>query len=245
MSRHQTFLTKSPGLRDQFLTFKVKTTDSGERIITHQLRQLIYSVDAGAFIPTTVAIPSAVAELTKSTLGITTSLAKSIQATAGPNLIALEAPNLYSVVFDEFSKGFYTYQIFMAWLWLNFSYWHMGIIYTVVVCVGGLSVAYVSFSNRAMLYALIYREVSQRALVLRDSNFIRLRAVEIVPGDLIAVEPGPCVADMVRLILLLFRLVYPLICYTEVLLYFQLSTFHFGPLYFSLLYLWASSAGPC
>jgi len=51
-------------------------------------------------------------------------------------------------VFEEFSKGFYTYQIFMAWTWFNFSYWHMGLINTFVFSLGGFSVAYVTFQNR-------------------------------------------------------------------------------------------------
>ena len=87
------------------------------------------------------------------------------------------------------------------WLTIFFSslaachrYYHMGMIYFAMFVLGGATTVYVTYMNEAKLYRL--GEVHGKARVKRDGGFVELLQKDLVPGDIIAVEPGQCHCDM-------------------------------------------------
>jgi magnesium-transporting ATPase (P-type) len=77
---------------------------------------------------------------------------------------------------------------------LTSRYYHMGMIYFAMFVLGGATTVYVTYMNEAKLYTL--GEVHGTARVLRDGKFDSVPQTELVPGDIISVEPGKCHCDM-------------------------------------------------
>lgn len=71
----------------------------------------------------------------------------------------------------------------------------MGIIYFGMFLLGGLTTVYVTYMNEAKLYKL--GEVDGTSTALRDGEWKTVPQIELVPGDIISVEPGKCHCDMV------------------------------------------------
>jgi cation-transporting ATPase 13A3/4/5 len=129
--------------------------------------------------------------------GLTTEQAATALGRFGPNLIEVPMPSLWNSIFNEFTKGFYTYQMFMAWTWLNFTYWHMGVINMLVFSLGGLIVAYNEHKNRVVLHKLVKDD--SIATVIRNGQPIEVPAANLVPGDVIEVKEGSITVDCVML----------------------------------------------
>jgi cation-transporting ATPase 13A3/4/5 len=73
----------------------------------------------------------------------------------------------------------------------------MGIINTTVFTLGGFSIAWVTYNNAVQLYSLVKGSAEVTVRVLRDGKLNSVRASELVPGDVIAVDSGPFVVDAV------------------------------------------------
>ena len=77
----------------------------------------------------------------------------------------------------------------------------MGIMYVFIWSTGGLSVSYSTYCNLELLYSLVSASAGASVQVLRgplkggEGSFKRIAAEDLVPGDVIVVEEGPCVAD--------------------------------------------------
>lgn len=71
----------------------------------------------------------------------------------------------------------------------------MGIIYLGMFLLGGITTVYITYTNEAKLYKL--GEVNGSARVLRDGEWKTMPQIELVPGDIVSVEPGKCYCDMV------------------------------------------------
>jgi magnesium-transporting ATPase (P-type) len=70
----------------------------------------------------------------------------------------------------------------------------MGMIYFGMFMLGGAATVYVTYMNEAKLYTL--GEVRGTAQVLRNGAFESVSQTDLVPGDIISVEPGACHCDM-------------------------------------------------
>ena len=188
-----------PSDSGSWTTCFVTTTHDGRRVITHQLRVLVYNSEINAFVPFPVAVPNTVVELIEqgNGAGVDVEVATQIRQRSGPNKIDVPKPEIFSTLVAEFSRPFYTYQAFMAWTYFNFSYWHMGILNTCVYSLSGLTVARISYLNRYMLYNLVAGPNSVVVRAKKNGVFVNVSAVDLVPGDVIAVEKGLCVADVV------------------------------------------------
>jgi hypothetical protein len=92
----------------------VHTSLVGERFITYHLRQLVYSVEENAFIPVVCQVPSTVEELLAAVDGHTSHEAMMRRVRVGPNTIQVPEPSIIRVLIQEFSIGFYTYQVFFS-----------------------------------------------------------------------------------------------------------------------------------
>lgn len=73
----------------------------------------------------------------------------------------------------------------------------MGVIYFSMFCLGGATTVYVTYLNEQKLFKL--GEVSGNSKTLRNGEWVSIPQKELVPGDVIVVQPGPTHCDMVLL----------------------------------------------
>eukprot|EP00457_Paulinella_chromatophora_P000588 gb/GEZN01000588.1/.p1 GENE.gb/GEZN01000588.1/~~gb/GEZN01000588.1/.p1 ORF type:complete len:1220 (+),score=191.62 gb/GEZN01000588.1/:86-3661(+) len=157
----------------------------------------VYDQKTKVFAPGQVSLGRTLQDLLHGSKGLNAEQVLDRRALVGLNEIRVRKPKFSTSLLEEFSKVFYVYQNLMTWTWFNFAYWHMGIIYTMVYVLGGVSVAYVNYINELQLSTL--SAVEGRALVLRDGRFVEVMQKEVVPGDVLVLSPGPAQCDMVLL----------------------------------------------
>jgi hypothetical protein len=127
--------------------------------------------------------------------GLSTDDVSNRMRVVGPNTIRMRRPNVFRTIFNEFSKPFYTYQFFMVWVWFPFWYWYMALVNATVITSGGLTVSFFQYRNDKSLYLLTH--ISGEAKVLRDSQYVTIPQKELVPGDVVVIEPGLTYCDVV------------------------------------------------
>lgn len=71
----------------------------------------------------------------------------------------------------------------------------MAIVQTIVITTGGLVVSFFQYRNDKSLHLLTH--ISGEAKVLRDGHYITISQKELVPGDVVVVEPGLTYCDVV------------------------------------------------
>jgi len=191
-------VTLPSNIKGSWTVCPVSLTDDGQRVITYQLRVLVFDEASGAFVPLPPDVPITIPELVAKGLGegIAPAHVARIRSRVGSNTIDVARPEIFATLVEEFTKPFYTYQMFMAWTWFNFSYWHMGVVYMIAFAISGLIVAKTTYTNRFLLYKLVAGS-NIFVQVKRGSEFVKVPTEDLVPGDVIAVDNGPCVADMV------------------------------------------------
>jgi cation-transporting ATPase 13A3/4/5 len=175
----------------------VKTDSFGVRYFEFQMRRFNYDSERGLFTAVELNIVGTPAELMKLVDGLTTSEVENRLAVIGFNVVNIEDPSFLKTLFREFSRVFYVYQNFMAWTWLNYSYWHMGIVNTLVYTLGGITVSIVNYVNAQRLKQLCKMEGTVN--VIRDGEIVTINQSELVPGDIIDLQSGMVYCDMVIL----------------------------------------------
>jgi Cation transporter/ATPase, N-terminus len=142
-----------PGLETVFCPVE-KDVLTGTRSILHRMRRYVYNEETAAYVPGTMSVGTTLGDLLAQTEGLSQETVAERQGTAGPNVIPLQRPTILGSLHKEFSKTFYVYQSFMVWTWLNFQYYYMGIVNTIVRLGGGLVVAYFQHASDSLLYQL-------------------------------------------------------------------------------------------
>jgi predicted P-type ATPase len=175
----------------------VSTDDNNVRFFEFQMRRYNYVPEADTFYPAELPVEGKSAELLKMKSGLTTQEEKQRHGIIGPNVVRIESPSFIKILFNEFSRIFYVYQNFMTWTWLNYSYWHMGIVNTLVYLLGGFTCSIINYRNALRLRELC--KVEGTAEVLRDGHFKKVDQAELVPGDVVALNSGIAYCDMVVL----------------------------------------------
>lgn len=168
---------------------------TGMKTLTFQLRQFVYDENQDAFVPAAVELPGSCQELFAMRGGLSLEEAEKRLNVVGPNVIAVPPPSVVREFVKEFTRGFYIYQTFMAWTWFNFSYYHMGFILTFVFVSGGLSIIWVNYNNACILATLVGAPAP--VSVIRGGESKKIPSTELVPGDIVEVEPGLNTCDMV------------------------------------------------
>lgn len=95
----------------------VSLNSEGERFIVIDLSPYVFDKAVNAFVPVLPPVPTETSAMTAAE-GLGQGAAAALRARVGPNVIALEKPDALSVVWEEFNKPFYSYQLFMAWTWM-------------------------------------------------------------------------------------------------------------------------------
>jgi cation-transporting ATPase 13A3/4/5 len=176
-------------------TFCAVSTTAGLRSFTYQLRQFVYDEKLEAFVPAVILLPTTCQELVEKRAGLSTEEAAKRLGFVGPNVIAVPPPSIAKEFTKEFSRGFYIYQTFMVWTWWNFAYYHMGFILAFVFVSGGLSIIWVNYNNARILATLVGQAAT--VTVLRSGERKTIPSTELVPGDVLEIEPGLNTCDMV------------------------------------------------
>lgn len=170
---------------------------SGKKIIVFQLKQLVLDETNNRFQDPNLSISNKVEALIKGRKGLTSEEVKQRAALIGANKVPIPIPSVLQETVGEFGKVFYVYQIFMIWTWLQYDYYHMGLIYLAIVGLAGLLLAYISYNNKRDLYELSKDHGNVR--VCRDGKFQTISSTQLVPGDVIIVQPGVSPCDMILL----------------------------------------------
>lgn len=193
---------RGPGSTEYVPIQSIELTNSnGQRreskYFEFRLRRYQFDADQQAFLPTILDIGTKAQGLTDAIGGLTEAQARYRAAKYGPNVVSIGEPIFWRILLKEFSRIFYVYQNFMTWTWINYGYWHMGIVNTLVYTLGGLVVSYVKYQNDKRLQEL--SRIEGTAQVLRDGKWIIVEETQLVPGDVIHVGPGPAYCDMMIL----------------------------------------------
>jgi len=166
-----------------------------ERSFSFRLRRYNFDEVTETFVPGMMTIGHSIEDmLVYSKDGLTTSQIEERLKAVGPNVIPMKEPTVLSVTMAEGSKIFYVYQVYIIWWWFNFWYYQMGMLYFGMFLLGGAATVYVTYMNEAKLFRL--GEVKGKARVKRDGEYKEVSQKDLVPGDVISVEPGVCHCDM-------------------------------------------------
>jgi len=184
---------------DAAFTFRpVKTNDDGSKYITFEFRRYNLKVDEEAFTPGAwMSGKQTIGDILKmdTPTGLDAEEIKARRQVVGSNRVEMEKPSFLRTLKRQFSTPFYTYQIFMVLSWLPLWYYYMGFTWGLVIITGALAVSILQHRNDCNLYRLTH--VTGEVEVTRDSKKIRISQDELVPGDVITVEPCVSFCDMV------------------------------------------------
>lgn len=172
--------------------------DKGTRYLDFRLRRYYFDKASNSFVPSEIDVGGNARQLFSMKGGLTTEQVNDKEARFGLNVVSIAPPVVAKILLNEFNRVFYVYQNFMAWTWLNYGYWHMGIVNTIVYVFGGLTVSYVKYVNDMRLQEL--SKISGVVEVLRDGVYVEVEQKQLVPGDVMVVKAGLAYCDMVLLV---------------------------------------------
>jgi hypothetical protein len=168
--------------------------DGFSKHFVHTFRQ--YNLRGDEFLPGKLKnYNDTIGDLDKARSGLTSEDVQARRRVVGPNTIQMPKPTFWGVFFQEFTQAYYTYQNYIMWTWMPLWYYYMAVVQTLVIVTGGLTVCIFRFRNETSLYQLTDMEGDVN--VLRDSRFCSVPQADLVPGDVVVVEPGRTYCDMV------------------------------------------------
>lgn len=168
------------------------------KYFVHNFRR--YNLEGDTFVPGTLqGHPEQVLTIQQfyeqGKVGLNTGQVLERRALVGPNTIHMDKPTFWQVMQQEFTQPYYTYQNFIMWSWMPLYYYYMAVVQTAVIVTGGITVCIFRYRNEKSLYQLTHMEGTVH--VLRDGAYVELSHADLVPGDVVLVEPGRTYCDMV------------------------------------------------
>lgn len=184
-----------PKIKGSFQYCPVETNSDGSRSFTFRLRRYNMGPQMTCFHPGTMTVGRTLHDFLGQINGLSSDEVEKRVTKVGANKIYMKKPHPLRSIGEEFNQIFYVYQFYIIWTWLNYWYWYMGIIYLATLAVGGISVAYTKFKSDEKLYRL--SQLTGTTMVLRDGTSVEKKQEELVPGDVVAVQPGVASTDMI------------------------------------------------
>lgn len=115
----------------------------------------------------------------------------------GANLVDIKKPKVAMLLFTKIVHPFYLFQAFSATVWFLQEYTVYAIVILVMSATSLTWEIYSEVSNSNRLRSLVR---SDRVVeVIRAEKKLKVHETELVPGDIVAVVPGPMVADLLLL----------------------------------------------
>ena len=177
---------------------EVKKDSDGSRHFFFLFRRYNYDPSSRVFIPGAIVVGESLGEMAaagSTTVGLSTSEVTSRRRIVGTNIIEMKKPHLVQVVYQQFSRPLYTYQLFMLMTWVPLYYYHMALCWCFVVLSSGLAVAWCQYRTQRNLYRLTH--VEGMVTVRRDGDFQLVDQKDLVPGDVVKLDAGVVYCDMV------------------------------------------------
>ena len=172
-------------------------TEQDIRFFYFRLRRYTYDPATSMFVPGSIIVGKTVGDFISLGNGLSTTDVATRRQVVGYNTIHIRKPFLPMNILREFSKPFYTYQLFLVWSWFPFNFYYMAIVQGTIIVSGGLTVAFFLYRNERNLYRLSH--VEGNVQILSNGIFRNASQRDLVPGDVVQVLPGPIYADMVLL----------------------------------------------
>lgn len=179
---------------------RVQRQADGSPFFLFLFRRYNYDSECLAFSPGLWMVGETVGEIAnpaKLTTGLSANDVDERFRVVGPNRIEMNKPGVFKFIGKELTKPFYTYQLFMIWSWFPLYYYYMALAWSFVILTSALTVALFHYRNLKTLYGIT--RVEGASQVLRDGEFITVDQSNLVPGDIVRLEPGITYCDMVLL----------------------------------------------
>mmetsp|Transcript_3397 Transcript_3397/g.6381 ORF Transcript_3397/g.6381 Transcript_3397/m.6381 type:complete len:1061 (+) Transcript_3397:4305-7487(+) len=175
----------------------VEIDGNGIRHFFFRLRRYNFDDKSQLYIPGSIVVGETLNDYLRLRSGLDSMEVPKRRSVVGANTIKMTRPIFIVTMISEFSKFFYTYQVFMIWTWFPLWYYYMACVQSVIVFTGGLVVSIFRYRNERNLYRIT--RVTGNVSVLRDGVVNTVSHTELVPGDVVVVEPGMAYADMIVL----------------------------------------------
>jgi hypothetical protein len=169
----------------------VKTDAKGTRYFTFLFRRYNYDPESESFVPGLYKVGDKLGDFVSAKTGLTSEQVQERISIVGIKAIEMEEPSFLKVLINEFSKAFYTYQLFMIWSWFPLYYYYMALVWSVVILTSALTVSFFQYRNLRNLFRITHAE--GQALVLQDGDFVSVDRSKLVPGDVIKLYPELCI----------------------------------------------------
>ena len=117
-----------------FIYAPVKTTGDGTRYLVFSLQRYNFDTNSQTFLPATWSIGTTLGELAAHEEGMTTKDRDERVHQVGLNAIEMHKPKFLVLLLLEFTKPFYTYQLYMLFMWMPIYYYYMARKYLVCAC---------------------------------------------------------------------------------------------------------------
>ncbi len=184
---------------DRLISNVVKVTvpvlkSQGSRYFIYKLTRYVYDVNLGYFRAFKVRMPETHGHFTKLD-GLTSDKAERVRATIGLNQIAIPVPSLFESIQDEFFQFFYIYQFFTLAGFFCTQYYDVGSCYVATALGSGLGQMLLKREAQQKVQRMVRQH--QTVACKRDGAWRRLDSIELVPGDMLAIEGGTLTCDCV------------------------------------------------
>ncbi|ORZ37459.1 hypothetical protein BCR44DRAFT_85614 [Catenaria anguillulae PL171] len=195
-------------LAEKYLEINIKTTE--HKILTsaaikvpffyYECIRYVYSPITRDFIAYPYQLGDSVASLVNVAKtanehgGLPTKEAEERQDLVGLNEIDIPPKTFLGLWATELGGWFYLYQCSCLWVWYYFSYWKMGLVLTIVILIASLVKTHVSYKSHRRIRELA--AVSTAVSVLRNGSWTLVDSRQIVPGDIVQLQPGTLSTDI-------------------------------------------------
>ena len=165
------------------------------RYFVFRLRRYVYDDDTSQFTPDAIYVGDTLGDFLSLKAGRTMDEAKDRYLLLGGNTLDIPAPSYIRNIYQEFSKTFYTYQLFIIWAWCPLYSYFMAIVQATIIVIGGLTVSYFLYRNETNTYRLT--KITGESHVIRDGSLQSQSIRHLVPGDVVKISTGRVPADMI------------------------------------------------
>jgi hypothetical protein len=175
---------------------EVQIDEMGTRFFVFQFRRYIYDAAQDSFLPGKVSVDEdTLGHFVSAQQGLARDEVERRRRAVGPNVIQMQRPSFFRCISNEFNKAFYAYQLYILWSWVPLYFFYMAVIHGSVILSGGLCVSWFRYRNETNLYLLTHTDGD--VIVRRNNTTETIRQEDLVPGDVVHVEPGQVYMDMV------------------------------------------------
>ncbi|KAI9209570.1 uncharacterized protein BJ171DRAFT_484440 [Polychytrium aggregatum] len=164
----------------------VKHTPNGIKYIEIECIRYVFDERAETFEQHQPPIALTNSDLHASLEGLAEGEAMNRANLMGPNAVEFRGDTLFTAVKNEFTGYFYIYQFLTLSIWYYYAYYQMGLVLTIVIVASGLVKVMVGL--RAQKRVLEMVTFSNMCKVKRGGRWETVNSIELVPGDVVAVE---------------------------------------------------------